>query len=306
MGGSWRLSRPSVIRASDGLLCAPPASSCYGPAMPTEWMRLDFSLPSGEIEKATARLYEMGIPGWEVRDESEPVVVRIWILPEDAPRITEAFEALTGGAPASASLHTDESWTRDWVPIRVGPFLITSLGAPACALGPGEHRIVLAPALAFGGGEHATTRLCLRALPDLVAPGCSVLDVGCGSGVLSVAAALLGARPVHAVDIDPTALRATQRAAEASAVWVDPQQELSKATGPYRLIVANILAPTLVELSDDLLARLEPGGRILLSGIPRGREREVALSYAPLTLLREAEEEGWTALLLGTPRAQNI
>lgn len=264
-------------------------------------MRLELELPPEGEETATEELMALGIPGWEVASE-RPLVLRLWLLPEDAAQVERAMKSLHPSVQTALFTEPDHGWAQDWAPERVGPFVIASLGAPPPSLNDGEHLIRLAPALAFGGGEHPTTRLCLRAIPDLVSPGARVLDLGSGSGVLSIAAACRGARTVEAIDVDPSARRATIRAAAASAVDVRVLPGgLAEAEGPYDVILANILAPTLVEIAGDIRARLHPSGRVLLSGIRMGREREVASAYLPLSVLGEMEEDGWMAVLLGRP-----
>lgn len=266
------------------------------------WSQLDFTVRADDEDEATARLHEAGLPGWEVIDaRGDQLTLRVWVLPEDAASVSTALAGLTEEAPRRSGVDLGAEWQKTWRPERVGRFAIGALGGPEPDVSDGAHPIVLAPVLAFGGGEHPTTRLCLEQLPDLVGPGSAVLDVGSGSGVLSIASARLGASHIDAVDVDPTARRATARAARANEVSVSVREEgLAMARGPYHLIVANILAPVLVALAEDLMQRLAPSGRILLSGIRRGHEDSVLEAYAPLSLVVEKEQEGWLALRLGS------
>ena len=222
-------------------------------------------------------------------------MLRVWVLPEDASRIVAALRFLTRRPPEPRAL--DGKWMEGWGPERVGPFVIRSLGAPVEAVAPGEHLILLAPELAFGGGEHPTTRLCLDRMVSLVDPGSAVLDVGCGSGVLSVAAARLGATPVDATDVDPTARRATQRAAATNQVEIHLLEGgLEGARPPYDLVVANILAPVLIGLAPALARSLGPGGVLLLSGVRAAHTEAVIMSQPSLVFEREDVEDGWAAL----------
>jgi ribosomal protein L11 methyltransferase len=263
-----------------------------------QWVQIDFDISYGDEELATERLCAAGLPGWESVDRDGSLRLRVWVLAEDAPRVETALEGLEHQASVTPSRG---EWAYTASPIRVGRFLVSHLGGPKPSSKTDEAPIVLAPALAFGGGEHATTRASLRALEANVRPGDRVLDVGCGSGVLSVAAALLGAGSVDAVDVDPTSLRATRRAARASDVDVRVLEAgVEEATGPYDLVVANILAPVLVELSSAIMACLDDGGRVLLSGIRKGREREVASAYPALSVVSEHEEEGWMTILMSS------
>lgn len=267
----------------------------------SEWIQLDFTVSAADEDAATEQLQCAGLPGWEVL-EGPPgtLVLRVWVLEEDAERVSQAL-----GDLASRSLRPraiDTAWTRSWAPERVGAFVIRSLGAPEEALAPSEHLLLLAPELAFGGGEHPTTQLCLEQLAARLRPGDALLDVGSGSGVLSVAAARLGARRVEAVDVDPTARRATRRAAEANAVPIQVRDGgLEESRGPYEFVVANILAPVLIELAEALAARVAPGGTLVLSGIRAAHAEAVKMSQTSLRLEAEVEESGWVALIYRSP-----
>jgi ribosomal protein L11 methyltransferase len=269
----------------------------------TTWVEIEVDLPPEEEERAALRLDELGLPGWETDAAGPRLRLRVWALPEDAATIAGALAALPGAAPPRARTLDRPAWAQQWPAERVGPFVIVTLGAPRPPLDPGEHLVVLPPALAFGGGEHPTTRLCLEALTELVRPGTSLLDVGSGSGILSVASARLGAGRIVATDVDPTARRATGRAAAASGVPVDVVDPLEAVGGPFDVVVANILGPVLVALAPELRARLAPGGALLLSGVRAGAATPVLDAFAPLTLTAERAAGGWLALVLRAPEA---
>lgn len=260
------------------------------------WTQLDFAIAAEDEDAASETLAGVGLPGWETL-EGPPgeLILRVWVLPEDAPRVAAALHPLTRRPPEPRPL--DGSWMEDWAPERVGPFVIRSLGAPVETVDASEHLVLLAPELAFGGGEHPTTRLCLHRLLSLVEAGSAVLDVGCGSGVLSVAAARLGATRIDATDVDPTARRATLRAAAANQVEISVLEGgLEQARPPYGLVMANILAPVLIDLAPALRASLAPGGALLLSGVRVGHAEAVIRSQPSLVLEHEDIEEGWAAL----------
>lgn len=164
------------------------------------------------------------------------------------------------------------------------------------------------PGRSFGHGAHPTTRLCLAAIEGLLDahPGAAVLDVGCGSGVLAVAAARLGAGRVVAVDIDPAAVAATRANAARNGVTrleialvpegeVDP---LAGVDGTFDVVVANIGARALVGLAPVVRPRLAPAGTLVLSGVLDPPPDEVAAAFAPFLTTEVRSLDGWAVLLL--------
>lgn len=194
----------------------------------------------------------------------------------------------------------DRPWEREWLsrfePMQFGKRLWvcpTGFDAPASA----EAVISLDPGLAFGTGTHETTRLCLEALDELDLAGWQVIDYGCGSGILGIGAALLGATNVIAVDNDPQALTATEENARRNSVTLTaelPGRQLPEAD----LVFANILAQPLVELADDLLRMTRRGGVLILSGIMASQREWVEQAYvASASLLDATELNGWVRLV---------
>jgi ribosomal protein L11 methyltransferase len=167
---------------------------------------------------------------------------------------------------------------------------------------PDAINLVLDPGIAFGTGAHATTRLCLRWLEANVRGGEEVLDYGCGSGVLAIAAMKLGAGAATGVDIDPAAVAQARENARANGVSV----RLVAADTPLDLhadlVVANILANPLKLLAPALARHVRPGGRLALAGLLAEQAAEVSACYRPaFDLVVAAEEDGW-ALLAGKRR----
>ena len=167
---------------------------------------------------------------------------------------------------------------------------------------PGALNLLLDPGLAFGTGSHASTRLCLRWLEQNVAGGESVLDYGCGSGILTIAALKLGAARALGVDIDPGAIAAAAANARRNDVSAEFFESSALPALTADLVVANILANPLKVLAPIIAERCKPGGRIALSGILDEQGEDVARAYAPWIAFAPAtEEEGWVCLS-GTKR----
>lgn len=194
----------------------------------------------------------------------------------------------------------EQDWVRltqsQFEPIRISDRLWIT---PTWHEAPDENAINLEldPGLAFGTGSHPTTRLCLQWLDAHVTPGVSVLDYGCGSGILAIAAKKLGAGDVVGVDIDPQAVRASVDNAEQNRV--DAAFCLPDATPAetFDVVVANILANPLRVLGDMLAGHVKPGGRIVLSGILETQADELSAIYAQWFEMDEPVfDEGWTRL----------
>ncbi|MDR1275721.1 MAG: 50S ribosomal protein L11 methyltransferase [Candidatus Accumulibacter sp.] len=213
-----------------------------------------------------------------------------------------AARARIGGKPA---LIEEEVSEQDWVrltqsqfdPIRISDRLWV---VPSWheAPDPGVLVLRLDPGMAFGTGSHPTTRLCLEWLERHVEPGDSVLDYGCGSGILAIAAAKLGGNALLGVDIDPQAVAAARYNAERNRVDVRFEDTSVKIERRFDIVLANILTNTLKALAPEICARVRPGGRLLLSGILETQTDDVVSSYAPngVSLTRAAASEGWVCL----------
>lgn len=199
----------------------------------------------------------------------------------------------------------DEDWVRrtqaQFAPqqVTLGLWVVPSWHEPP---DPNALNIALDPGLAFGTGTHPTTRLCLRWLAAHVRRGASVIDFGCGSGILAIAALKLGAARASGVDIDPQAVLAAQRNAVQNQVAATFVPAAEKLAGPAEIVVANILARPLIVLA-PLLAELNaPGGRLALSGILAGQAGEIMEAYRAWYDFDPAQEEDGWMLVSGTRR----
>jgi ribosomal protein L11 methyltransferase len=199
---------------------------------------------------------------------------------------------------------------RDWVRLTQSQFAPVAI-TPEFWVVPSWHQVPeqarqvirLDPGLAFGTGTHPTTRMCLRWIAGHARPWPRVLDYGCGSGILAIAAALHGARSVDAVDIDPAAVESTRSNARANGVPLvaGPPQA---AVGAYPLVLANILATPLRLLAPLLCGHLEAGGELVLAGLLERQADEMAAAYAPWLALGIGDaEEGWILMTGRRPGA---
>ena len=190
----------------------------------------------------------------------------------------------------------DERWKRFHVPVLVGGRLYVRPPWEQPAVRPRVTEIVIDPGRAFGTGSHPTTRLCLELLLELEPEG-SFADLGCGSGVLAIAAAKLGFAPVAAFDSDAAAIEATRANARDNAVVLDRAERWDlrrDAPPPARTVAANLMRPLLLQLAP----RLEQPDALIISGLLDDEADEVAAAFAPLRERRRLDDRGWTALLL--------
>lgn len=193
----------------------------------------------------------------------------------------------------------DQLWERAWLE-HYQPMLFADK-LWVCPTGmeqqePGKVSLILDPGLAFGTGTHATTALCLQWLASHNQQDKTIIDYGCGSGILAIAAVLLGAKHADAVDIDPQALTATQDNADKNKIREHIACHLAEQynAAPVDTVMANILAKPLVELADLLANLVKPGGNIVLSGILREQAGTVLEAYRPFfNLAPPVQQDDW-------------
>ena len=236
--------------------------------------------------------------------------VRIKALFPDDPGTTRVIEQLRAQLPRELPFALeplpDKPWEREWLkdfrPMRFGRRLWVCPGGQDA--GDADAVIVrLDPGLAFGTGTHPTTAMCLEWLDQIDLEGRTIVDYGCGSGILAIAALKLGASRALAIDIDPQALLATsENAARNEVTGLELSSEPELPDGCADVLVANILAGPLVELAPRLAAAVKAGGNIALSGILTGQAPTVTAAYQPwFDIDLAASREDW-GLLSGRRR----
>ena len=296
---------------------------------PAEWQELHFTARKDQIEPLEDWLFARGALSVTLEDEADqpllepgPGETPLW----DAVRLTALFaghEDLTPllgevppelytQAPSVAVPVADREWTRVWEdqfhPLQMGErlWICPSWTPPP---DPDAVNILLDPGLAFGTGTHPTTAMCLRALDADLPPGKRVVDYGCGSGILGIAAVRLGAAAVLGVDNDPQAITASRDNARRNEVPdttfpVVLSQDNLVATwqASANWVVANILAGPLVTLAPVLTSLMVPGGRLLLAGLLADQAEAVIEAYAPKVALSIADQQEEWVLLAGDKR----
>ena len=266
------------------------------------WLALTVELDAPASERLSDALLESGAQSVAIESsESGSGSQRVCALLG----VHEHADALIGRAAAACGIPTprysvarveDDDWVRksqaqfqalELARLWVGP---TWCEPPSA----GKACVRLDPGLAFGTGSHASTRLVLNYLDEHVTGGESILDYGCGSGILAIAAAKLGAGRVDAVDIDPQALETSRANAAMNGVAMRVEMPETLGRSRYDIVMANILSQPLIVLAPALAACLAQGGRLVLSGILASQADEVIAGYAGLLELKTlARDEGW-------------
>ncbi len=279
-----------------------------------------------DLEQAVLEIAHIDLIEQELLDsDRNSAKIHIFISPEENP--AEAVSFIKERLDSEGIAHEigqkgvqEADWAFGWKkyyhPTKIGKKTVVCPSWEDYTPATGEVVVRLDPGMAFGSGTHHTTRMCIELLEDTVSEGCSILDMGCGSGILSLVGLALGAGEVVGVDIDPLAAKiSTTNLADAG--YTAPQfvayhadlvtdTEIAKKVGLgcHDIVAANIVADTIIILSPAMIAHLKPGGKLLASGIITERQDEVlkALAEVGLEVLRCCEEGGWVAIEAQKPQ----
>ncbi len=302
-----------------------------------DWTEVRLRIPAGSVDEAAA-IANMAVPyGIYIEDYSdleqgareiahidlideellardrEVAIIHLYISPEENPAEAVAFlrERLSAAGidnTVEAETVSEQDWANNWKkffkPLPIGEKLLI---CPSWEeVPPHEGRAVLSidPGMAFGTGGHDTTRLVLETLEDYITPGVDFLDIGCGSGILSIAACLLGAGSATGVDIDQLAVRTAVENGALNGLTAPRYTmrlgDLARdVQGQYPVIAANIVADAIIALSPAVPALLAEGGVYIVSGIIDTREGDVlaALETCGFAVARRHEQGGWLCLV---------
>ncbi len=271
--------------------------------------------PTTQAEVVADVLWSFGPPAIEEQTNGPDTVLLAGFADAVTSEAAAAAIRSLGGSEVELVPVTDDGldgW-REWATVeQAGPFVLVPTWLDAPAVEPGQHVLRLDPGRTFGSGSHPTTRAVLMALVSRVGPTTTVLDVGCGSGVLAVAAAMLGAAAVVGIDVDtesPSVVAANvaaNGAADVVTASTDPLSMVAGRADRYDVVAANLLAPIIIELADDLEAVVADGGALILSGLladrwPQTVERftgDASPGRSAWTVDDVMLLDGWAAIVL--------
>ena len=261
-----------------------------------------------EAEAMADRFWLFGATAVVELADSEGFVRLIGDLTPSGIRGLEAGSLVVGIDPIEADFELSNEWrkhARAWVcgnRILLRPEWVSNDAQQQQQVDDGSLlEIVLEPGSAFGSGSHATTRLCVGQIAQLDLENARVLDVGCGTGVLSVASVLVGAESVLAVDSDPEAIRVTELVAALNGVSEKiqtlPAQGFVGDGTEFDLVLANLLLPIIEESGSQLANSVAPGGLIMVSGVLEHQQERVEQVFSEFKLNQVEQEEGWLVLV---------
>lgn len=309
--------------------------------MDSMWLEVILNTKAEDLDDLCAKLIANGVPGLAVEEEEEFRAFleenrQYWDYVDEAlldqmKGVSRVKLYVTDDADGQAQLKTylagidlpyttiplreydwAHSWQKYYRPLAIGKrlYIVPEWERDTAAIPDGATRLLMNPGLTFGTGSHASTQLCLEGVEAHVQPGDRVLDLGCGSGILSIAALCLGAGYAAAVDIDPKAVDVAYEnaalngigkdryAVRAGDILTDRKLEAELGGEKYPLVLANIVADVIIPLAPMVSQLMDPQGTFLCSGIidTRGDEVAAALEAAGLAVTGRREKNGWIAL----------
>ena len=282
--------------------------------MPAVWHALAVVLPRSAVAEASRSLLALGATGlmedvptgtalrfkqpWDTGRKPRPpatVMLRAWFRHRPEPK---ALAMALPGREVAWTEEPEQDWNEGWK-VHFQPIHVSDRLVIAAPWHGGPNAVVIEPGNAFGTGEHRTTRSCLAEIDRLATPGGSCLDVGCGSGILALAAAHLGMR-AYGMDIDEDAVEAARIAAAANGLLATfDARPIAEVEGSWDLVVANLYAEVIAALAVDLrrLAR----GHLVFAGILSDRAHLVEAAMSGLEQVHRDDGEGWTSLTYRVP-----
>lgn len=296
-----------------------------------QWLEVSLKL-DGEAAEAAAEVMARygyqgiaiehgGIPVDKLDDDELPppayLIVRAYLPVDDQTeearqKLEAALGYLSMMLPMPQPVYrtvAEEDWAEAWKahyhPVRIGRRVLIRPAWVPLEIAPDDVEIALDPGMAFGTGTHPTTQLCLEALEARIQPGAQVLDLGCGSGILAIGAAKLGAHHVLGLDIDPVAVdvaranSASNGVADRVTIEQGSLENIITSARRFDLIVVNILARTIIQMCDEHLGQtVRPGGIAIFSGIiaDQAADVEAALVRTGLTPIHRRQQGDWVAI----------
>ena len=257
-----------------------------------------------EVEYVADLLWGLGVVALSEHWQSTGVVTLRTSLGDDRAAVTASLNTLPVELDwvfEDIDDNVGTEWRDHVAPVAITPDLAIVPAWIDGSVSSARTKILIDPGPTFGLGDHPTTRACLSLMTSLIEPGTTVIDVGCGSGVLGITALVLGASLAVGVDITPAVLEVSTENARRNGVeskWMVTTNDLTTIANRYDLVFANILAPTLIDLSDELKRLVAPDGRLVVSGVLDGHFDHVLVALEPLRVVDSLMIDGWAAVVL--------
>ncbi|MEY3617829.1 MAG: hypothetical protein RL726_527 [Actinomycetota bacterium] len=265
-------------------------------------LTIRITVAPSDVELVSDVLWGIGVVAVEELVGADETVILRTSLGEDREAVRRAMDALPLALDWTFDVVDDrtvEAWRDHVRPFEVGDTLLV---VPAWNVESitdvARTRVTIEPGATFGMGDHPTTRGCLELLERMVVVDRSVLDVGCGSGILGIVSLMMGARHAHGIDINPASVEVSRLNARLNDVgdrWTVSQEYPHEA---HDIVFANILAPVLIDLSDEIARSVASTGVLILSGVLDGRYEHVLKEYSDFVVSDRLVIDGWASLLL--------